>query len=404
MRSPRRLRDASSLVLLTWLSSAPAWAQEPPALTISGGYSVQTDSNLFRLPAGANTLALIGKSTGAETIGVTTLGLGFNTSYSLQRLELDLNLINYQYKNNDYLSFTAENYRAAWRWALTPRFTGTLSSDRQESLNSFSDSTNLTQRNLRTNTSTVFNAVYEIDGPWRLLGGFARTAQTNELAVLTESDFRANSANAGVRYVFASGSQVTYQLKTTSGSYLNRTPSPSSLLDDSYHQTDNTVSARWLLDGKTTADLSAAYIQRTHPNYSQRDYSGVNASASVNWAMTAKTSLNASWARELANYQTSTTNTTLTQRLTLAPAWQISTKVVARLSYECAQRDYQDSPGALPSSTRSDTLRDTTLSIGWQPYRQTTFTAALGRSTRSSNQDGLDYDSDSATLSAQFSF
>ena len=186
---------------------------------------MQTDSNLFRLPAGANTQALIGKSTAAETIGVTTVGLGFNTSHSLQRLELDLNLINYQYKNNDYLSFTAENYRAAWRWALTPRFTGTLSTDRQESLNSFSDSTNLTQRNLRTNTSTVFNAVYEVDGPWRLLGGFARTAQTNELAVLTESDFRANSANAGVRYVFASGSQVSYQLKT----HVRQLPQPHAL-------------------------------------------------------------------------------------------------------------------------------------------------------------------------------
>ena len=49
MRSHYLLLPAS----LALLGSAPVFSQQDP-LTLSAGYSVQTDSNLFRLPSSTN--------------------------------------------------------------------------------------------------------------------------------------------------------------------------------------------------------------------------------------------------------------------------------------------------------------------------------------------------------------
>ena len=98
--------------LCIMFSSAPAWAQVQDTFKFNAAYSRQSDSNLFRLPAAANA---------AEQVGITSLGFNFNKAYSLQRFELNLSLIDYQYQNFSYLSFAAQNYNAAWRWSLTPQ-------------------------------------------------------------------------------------------------------------------------------------------------------------------------------------------------------------------------------------------------------------------------------------------
>jgi exopolysaccharide biosynthesis operon protein EpsL len=383
--------------------TATAWAQEEPTLKFSAAYARKTESNLFSLSAAG--LASRPDLNVAEQVGVTTLGVKFNKAYSLQRIELDLNLVDYQYQTFSDLSFTAKNYNAAWRWAFTPRLTGNLTSDRRQTLNSFADNPGSTARNQRTNSNTGFDAVYEINGPWRALAGVSRSSQTNQQVLLAEGDYTNNAANVGARYVFASGSNLSYIVRTNSGSYSNRALSTTNLYDDGYTQTDNEVRLRWLLTGKSTADFSATHVSRSHPHFAQRDYSGLNTTVNVNWGITAKTSLSAGWARELASYQTNTSNYSQTNRLTLGPVWQTSPKTVLRLNHTAAQVDYLDAPGGAPvTNPRSDTTRDTSLSLAWQPNERFTLSTSLQKTKRSSNQTNLDYDNNSATLSAQYSY
>lgn len=403
--------------VLLLCSSAPSWAQTEDVPKIKSGgaqtedtfkinasETLMTDSNLFRLSDGADLNTLIGRSSAAEKINMTSLGFSLNKAYSLQRFELDLNLIDYRYQNFSYLSFTAKNYSAAWRWSLTPRFTGNFTTDRKETLNSFADFQSFSQRNQRTNTNTRFDGAYEIAGGWAVLGGVSQSAQINQEVVVAEGDYNATSADAGLRYTFTSGSALTYTLKNTSGTYLNRVLSPTSLLDDGYNQLDNELKLHWIISGQSTADLSAAHINRTHPNFGQRDYSGFVAGANVNWSMTAKTVLSAGWMRELSSYQTDSANYSQTDRFSIGPTWQVSPKTLVRLSYQRAQRDYLGTPTGLAASSRSDTLTDTTLSLDWQPYRYLTVITSLQNAKRSSNLDGLDFNSNMATISAKFSY
>ncbi len=388
---------------LTALAAPHLQAQQDP-LTLSAGYTMQSDSNLFRLPSNANVQALTGQGSAAETIGVTTVGIGFNTRQSLQTLSVNVNLIDYQYQKFNYLSFTANNYNANWQWAITPTVTGTLSTDRKETLNSFADFTGYRQRNQRLDTTTRFDATYQLDGPWRLIAGASTTRQENQLAQVTGSDFTSNAVDAGVRHVFGSGSSISYQMRIGKGTYLNRVVPNANAQDDQYTQVDNDLRLRWDLGGGTAANANLTHVNRTHPRYGQRDYSGFNSGAGLDWSLSGKTSISLAYIHLLEAYAATNSNYSSTDRISVGPVWQLSPKVGVRLKHEWAQRSYLGSPTAGLSSNRQDITRDTTLSVNWQPQDKLALSASLQTASRGVNQAGLDYDSTMLFITAQLTY
>lgn len=393
------------MTLLALTSTAPTWAQEQDTLKFRVNYTLQTDSNLQRLPSSADVLARTGRNSTVERIGITMVGMSFNKAYSLQRLELDLNLVDYDYQNFSQYSFTAKTYAAAWRWSLTPRFHGSLTSDRKEALNSFSDyqgGASVNQRNLRTTTNSGFDASYEIDGTWGLLAGLFHTNQTSQQTLGTGEEYSANTASVGVRRALGSNSTLSYNIRTSNGQYLTNSAN-----SREYDQLDNELRLYWALSGNTTANLVATYINRSHPSSPQRDYSGLNTSVNVNWAITGKTALVASWVRQLGSYQTSYASYTQTNRLSMGPTWQVGSKTTLGLRYDLSRIDYLGAPTAVPTAQRQDTLRDTSLTLKWQPYPLVTVIASVAKNTRDAtvtNLSALDYRSNVGSVSAQFSF
>ena len=378
--------------------------QDQDVFKITAGYSLQADSNLFRLPAGVDSTALIGRAEASERIGVASFGLKLNKPYSLQRFELNAGVEDYSYQNFSYLSFTAVNVGAAWRWSLTPRLRGNFTLDRRETPSSYLDYQGFRQRNQNTETQRRFDAGYDIDGAWRVLSGVTQADQVNLLPVVALGDTRAASVNVGLQYLFGSGSTVTYAVKSADGKFLNRVLQPDSLLDDAYRQLDHEVRVSWVISGKSSADVRTAHIARTHPHFAQRDYSGFNTGIDLNWGLTGKSTLGASLDRELASYQTNRSNYSQTDRLSLAPVWQLSTKLAVRLRYELATRSFLGSPSALPSLGRSDTTRGASVSLDWKPYERVSLGASFLNIRRESNLPALDYNSNLATVFAKVSY
>jgi exopolysaccharide biosynthesis operon protein EpsL len=337
-------------------------------------------------------------------VGVSALGVGFNTTQSLQKFEVDVNLVDYSYKNFDYLSFTARNYDAAWRWSVTPRWTGNLTSSRKETLNSFTDYRNLTERNVRVDSNLSLDTSYELYGPWRLVGGAARTKQKNEQVVLGDGDYNLQSGDAGVRYLNGSGSSFTYLAKATNGSYFNRVMPNSGAYDESFHQFDHDLRLRWVLNGNSTVDANLSYLSRSHGTYTQRDYSGFASGVGVNWVLSGKTSVSAAYAHELSAYATSYSNYVGTDRVNLGTQWQMSPKTSLRFNHTWSRAEYLGAPTPTPTTQRRDTTRDTGLSVVWAPTQQITLNAGLQNLTRGSNQADLDYAARLATLTAQFTY
>jgi exopolysaccharide biosynthesis operon protein EpsL len=394
------------LLVMTWglVLVPPVAAEEEKNLGFRVGYGIQTDSNLFRLPAGADTMALLGTRSASDRIDSTTLGLTLHTRQGLQSFKLDASVVDYRYRKFSHLDFTGTNYELIWLWALTPRLTGNLSSDRKQTLNSYTDYQGYSSRNERLDTRTQFDIAYEIDGPWRLLAGIARTRQSNQQALVAGGDFSSQSAQIGVRRVHASGSTLSFSVIASDGRYLNRTRSSQALLDDRYTQTDNDLRFHGVLGSASQLDAYLSYFDREHPHFPQRDFSGLNAGASLNWALSGKTTLAMSYARELGAYATSYANYSETNRITLSPVWRISVKTELGLRQTWTQVDFRDAPTGGSPNGRQDTGQDTTLFFNWHPREPWTLMASLQRQTRSSSIAGLDYESDMASVSAQYSF
>jgi exopolysaccharide biosynthesis operon protein EpsL len=363
-------------------------------LTIRAGYAIQSDNNLFRSSTNAR----------SEQFGTATLGVGFVSNQGLQRFEANLSAVDSQYQTFTYLNNTATNYDLAWRWAVSPEWTGNLTTSRSEALNNFADTVNTTQRNQRVTTNSTLDTTYLLQGAWAALAGVSTNKQTNDLAVTGVDDFSSNTGNVGVQYRFASGNSLSFRSNFTNGSYLNRTVPNAVLADDSFKETGQDLRVHYVIGGSSAADVYLTAINRTHPTYPSRDYSGVNAGATVNWAITGKTSVAVAATHTLNAFETVNTNYTTTDAISITPVWQASPKIAVRLNAAWGQVAYQGSPSAVPALDRKDTTNDISVGVVWTPTQQWNLSAAVQQANRSSNLAGQNYDANILSLAATFTF
>jgi len=393
-------------LLPSLLIAQHARADAEDTFSITPGVAVQHDDNLFRLSSSADPNAALGRSTKSDDIVTSSVVLKLNKGYSLQRFEVEASLVDYRYRNFDYLDFTARNYAAAWRWSLTPYLHGNLSSDRKEALNSFTDFTGYRTRNVRTDENQRFDGILDVSGSWRVLGGVAQTTRTNSQIFEQEADSRLNTVEGGLRYDFPSGSSFSYITRSGRGEYTSLSqPSASlSLFDSGFDQRENEVHLILPVTGKTTIDARTAYVERSHDHFSERDFAGGVGNLNVKWEITGKTALIAGLSRELTSYQTASSSYIRIDHFVISPVWQISEKTALRGRYDYAKLDYRGAIAVTPLNDRADTQRTATLALDWQPLRSLSLSATLQNDRRTSNLPGLDFESTMAGVSAQMTF
>ncbi len=389
------------------LLAVGASAEEAQGLQWIASESVRHDSNLFRLPPGSDRQALVGRSSGAETIYTTTLGVRYDKRYSLQRVHLDLAYVDYRFQNFDFLSFGALNYQADWNWSLTPRFYGNLSLMRRERPNNFSESRSLArlnQRNDRVESNRRLDGLYELDARWRVLGALAQYAQTSTVPLITETATRQTVADAGLRYALPSGSLATLTLRTADGRYtdvLTEDEGPGR----NFTQREVELDALWRMTAKTSLGLRLGHRQRAHAGSSERDFEGLFGTARLQWSVTPRVMLTSGWVHTIDGFQTIDANYYRSDRLFVHPTWQILSKIKASVQYAYTQRRYGGSPDAtIPATQRRDADKEISLGLEWQPRDYMGISSTVQRTSRSSTVPGLDYRNTSFGVSARLQF
>lgn len=389
-------RWAAPLLALGCVGSAVA--QNTDGLDLSASYTLRHDDNLFRLPDGVRPQTVLGRPSAAETVDVSTLGLRYAKTHSLQRIELDVSLVDYRYRTHQRLDLLATNYDLAWRWALTPRLRGTLRAEQDESVNTFDDASVLTSGNQRTQRHEAFDAVYEIDGAWRLVGGVLRTRNQNEQPLLGEESYVLRSAEAGLRYDASSGSSVTWRLRKGSGSTLASLSPPVPLRDTEFDQDEQVLDVRWLASAKTTVELNLVHLQRRHERLALRDYSGNNAALSLRWAATAKTLWTLQWSSDVSSYQSLNASHVRTDRWQLGYVWQIAARTTLQASLsETRRRFLGPPPGQSPDPTR-ETTQEASLGLRWAVSQNLSLNTSLQHTQRQGNRPGLAFSSTQAMV------
>ncbi len=387
---------------------------------VTAGSNLQFDSNVFRLSPSIDPLALVGQPTRSDRIIISTATLNFNKLYSLQRFEGHASIVDNRYNNFNFLDFTAFNYGGAWRWNLTPYLYGNLSGSHEQGLNNFANMTgflNSNQRVLRTSDNLNFDAVYEIDGAWRIIGGISQSTVKNSRAFLQDTSFRMSSAEGGIRYAFPSGSSLTYKFRTGLGKFLGREFSADSLFDNRFTEMEHDIRLIWPVTGKTSINARVGHLERKHPHFSQRDFSGLIGNFDFNWDITGNTRLTASWARTLGIFQTALNNAGLLSnfqpfsssymaidRFSLEPVWQISANTALRLRYDYSMMDFLGAVSAIPSGNRSDIMHSGVITLDWQPVNAFFLSASLQHDRRTSNFTGYDFNRSAASVNARINF
>ena len=373
----------------------------PPALEFRAGQRIEHDSNVYRLSDSADATPLTGSSKRADTYGVTTLGVKLDQTYSLQRLELDINAQAYRYQNFSALDFTALNYAAAWRWSLTPRFHGSLTADQREFVDNTVDVQSSSEVNRRTERRALFEAEYEIGAAWRALAGVFERSLKNSLPQTYEADATATGGELGARYVWPSGNSAAYRYKAASGDYSGRVPTL--LAPNEFSDREHELSFEMLPVAGSSVRGRLAHLDRRHDGFEARDFSGLVGEVSGRWALTGKTRIEAGVLRELGSYQTSTASYYEGERLYVSPVWKPTEKSAVRLRLDQGERRYKGGI-VLPPVGRRDTTTLTALSLEWEPLRLLRLVASFQQDKRKSNTAGYDYLANVLGVSAQLSF
>lgn len=401
-----------ALVTLTF--ALPVHADEQDVFNVSAGASITFDDNLFRLPDSASASDVLGKSQRSDRIFTTNAGIKIDKPYSLQRFQVEANAVDNRFDNYSYLDYTAFNYRAAWLWALTPDIKGTLSADQQQVLNSFAEFRGTNNelnrtRSIQTNENRIFDVDALIGGGWHLLGGISELRSRNSITFNAVGDFIQTGANIGIQYVAPSENSIALVQRAFNGNYQGRVLDVTNQLDTGFKHRETELQVKWRLTGKSLIDAKLGYLDREHDNFESRDYDGMTGKLAYNWQPTGKLAITTSLARNIYSFQQAINSYYVADTFAIAPIWEVTEKTSVSMRYDYSQRDYRGSVISL-AEHRKDHVQSLMLAAEWKPLRTVTVTGTLRREMRDSSFNGsngfgdLQYDADSATISAQLLF
>lgn len=393
-RPPGRQRWAlATLALLGLGAQAQTLMQPSPRSDLTdadtlqwrAGAQWQRDDNVFFEPEA---------SAKSDRILVTSLGLRLNKPWSLQRLELDLRLDNYDYGRYSALDFTALNYEGAFRWAFTPRLRGNLRAERREELDRFSDVAS-GQVNRRTEQNHGLDAEYELGAAWRALAGVFERRTDNSVAV-REPDATVRGGELGARYEFRSGNTLGYRFRQGQGDYAGAVSGAGD-----FRERQHEFELGWQPTGQIRVGGRLAWLERAHEAQPARDFSGWTGRLQANWLLSGKTSVMAGLTRELASYTSDFGAYYEGLRFFIAPQWKPTAKTAVRLRWDHGTRNYK---GVALLPGREDRLNILALGLEWEPVRALRLLATAQREARDVNLPGLDYKAQVYGLSALASF
>ena len=403
----RRLIRKVALGVMAGMLVQSAAAQQgeslPLKLALVLGGSVTWDANVFRLPGSVSPLTTVGKPNKDDRITTTYVGLRIDKSFAQQRFQLDVTQTATRFNSFSFLNFDALDYRGAWLWSLTPRVSGMLSFDHKQTLAPFTDYRGF-QRNISNTDNRRFNVDGWLAGGWHLLLGLFDGETKYTQVFLPQTSSRSNGAEAGVRYLAASGSSITATRRSSKGTTLNQPLDPVNFIDDGFRLQESELQSTWLVSGKSTLNGRLAWVQRSHEHFAQRDFSGMAGNLDYIWTPTAKLRLAVSARRDIGAWWDLDSSYTVSDTLSFTPTWQVSTKTALRMRLDCAQRDYRGPVIANPGPLRRDTVCSAGLGADWTPLRYVTFGANLQRDRRSSNYGAFEFDDTIAVVSASLMF
>jgi exopolysaccharide biosynthesis operon protein EpsL len=399
---PGRLAGALAAALL----ALPALGQERP-LSARFDTTVAWENNLFRLADTAPDPHLARGLPGrTDRITTSNLSARFAKTYALQSVSFDATATDIRYDKFSFLDRQTYAYRGAWNWHLTPRISGSVGFDRNESPLPF-DQTRDVEANSLISTNRHFTLAASPFGGWQVIGGLRQSDRAYSRPYDAQPNTTQNGVEAGLRYTAASQSSITLLRRSQSGtgSTTQAVGSATALGTGKFTLDETELTASWPVSGKSALDARLATMERRHADAPERDFSGLSGSLSHRWTPTGRLSLVVSASRNLTPFIQDTRSSYMVQNtLSVVPSWQLSDKVRVTVTATRQSIDFLGAIGPQTTPARHDVLRNFSLGADWSPYRLVSFSASLRRDQRASTDGQFSYEATVANVGATLNF
>jgi hypothetical protein len=201
-----------------------------------------------------------------------------------------------------------------------------------------------------------------------------------ELEAQRYSDRTEDVSNVGIDYLASSGSRIGLVARHLKGSYPYARTFGSLRLDDGYSQDELKLDVDWKLTGTTQLRMLGGWARRQHNFYTERDASGVNGRAEVQWAPLGRLAVVATAWREFAAVESTYISNSLNKGFSVGPTWEISSKLQGNAQWKREKRDFNtvtglEAPFAIYDNTRTSSVGLTyaprqTVQVGISAYRE----------------------------------
>lgn len=374
-------------------------------LTFRFGSTPSWDANVFRVPDTVTDPQLARRISGrSDLITATNFGLHFNKAYAQQSILFDIDTTATRYDKFKFLDRDAMNYRAAWQWHLTPRISGTLSTDHAESVVGFDDSQIQT-----LNTTVTRNRNLSVDvwlfGGWHLLAGAARSERKLSQLFLAVPASNQVIADFGLRYDTATQGSITVTRRRTRGIVTGQEIDTVNFIDNAFTQQESDLRATWVISAKSTLNGHLGWVERRHDHIPQRNFSGIAGDSTFTWTPTGKLTFSVSATRAIAPFATGTSATyRVDDTLAFVPNWRASDKIRLNMRASRSASAFLGPVVPVAGPLRRDVLTSLQVGADWSPHTKVTFRATLQRDRRTSTDAALFFNATVASLSASLTF
>lgn len=372
---PRRLAMA---VAITTAMAGAAHAAISDTIHPVVAVTRSHDDNLFRLDDSTP----IGQR--SDNITSTDLGVLLDLPISRQRLTAQAKASRVKFDHYDQLDYSGKDVAADLEWHVGNHLEGHAGASYAQTLTSFIDNHAL-ERNLRVQRRSHVDGGWRFHPSYRVRAAASRQKSSYDLLSQQYNNRTEDQFDLGFDYLPASGSRFGVQASRVRGKYPNHRTLGGAAIDDSYTQHELKANVLWAFSATSQFTMLAGWAERKHPFFTERDTSGLNGRASMNWSMLRKLTMSASTWREFAAVESTVFNNSINKGVSLNAGWDVSSKVSATASVRREKRDFSTLEGRLAAPGLHDTTRNAALGLAWTPLPALRLTSNLFHEVRSGN-------------------
>ena len=397
-RAPRATFAVARVVAL--VAAGPACAFDGDVFGVTVFANERYDSNLYRLPDGAQPFGDGRRSATTRSLGI---GLNLDKSYGQQRFDLSGNVAQDHYSPYDFLNTTSRVINAAWSWTLTPSLTGLLSISRSQAPNNFSDTGVITQTNLRKVEDRTLSIDYRPGAAIHPRLAFLQDEDKSQQPTFNRQNAKTTSLQGGLVYDFRSGNEAELYFRRGRGNYTNVATDPSIQQDSQFHEHETGLSAHYTSTGFSSFDGRLGYLSRTSDDFTSRDFGGVVGQLTYTYIATGKTQLQLVASRSLASTQDIASTYSQDTTVSFNPVWSATSKITVRPTLSVTRRSFRGAIVPVADNLEM-TMRDYGFQVDWNIYRGLVFSFVATKENRSSNNPIYQFSDHGASLRAAVTF